>query len=95
MNCTKTDNFTFERERLGKSTKYGKYLYRNISTNELIASYDSPYNEKVISPLNDSTHYMLLYDVQPPKQIFTLKKQIFSGSDIGLYADASIYYKNN
>ena len=41
--------YVFERMRLGHKTttpygeKYGKYLYRNTLTNELIASWDSPY----------------------------------------------------
>lgn len=40
--------FKFERVRLGTKTvtpygeKYGPYLYRNIETNKLIASWDKP-----------------------------------------------------
>ena len=40
--------FRFERTRLGSNTisphgeKYGPYLYRNIITRELIASWDEP-----------------------------------------------------
>ena len=94
MNSSTTEYFKFERERLGKSTKYGKYLYKNISTGQLIASHDSPYNEKPLSSWDDPKCFMLLHNPQPPAQVFTLKKTIFNGSDIGLYSDALVYYKN-
>jgi hypothetical protein len=88
------ETFKFERKRLGKSTKYGPYLYRNTTTGVLIASHESPFNEKPLTTWDDPKVFMLLHDAKPPTQIFTLKKELFNGSDIGLYSDALVYYKN-
>jgi hypothetical protein len=45
--------YKFERLKLGNRlapnyTEYGKYLYRNTITNQLIASYESPFTENNI-----------------------------------------------
>lgn len=86
--------FKFERERLGKSTKYGLYLYRNIFTGELVASHEYPYNEKTLTKWNNPNCFLLMQPHFKPKQTFTLKKTLFNGSDIGLNTDALFYYKN-
>lgn len=93
-NSKQNDIFKFERERLGKNNNFGRYLYRNIYNNQLIASHESPYNEKKMKNWDNPESFLLLYNQLPLKQRFTLKQKLFSGSDIGLYADALIYYKN-
>ena len=50
MNKTIENIFKFERIRLGNKTtpngkKYGPYLYRDITNNKLLASWDKPVKE--------------------------------------------------
>lgn len=50
MNKTIENVFKFERNRLGKKTSpngdsYGPYLYRDITNNTLLASWDKPTKE--------------------------------------------------
>jgi hypothetical protein len=86
--------FKFERQRLGKSTKYGLYLYRNTVTGELVASHEYPYNERALTSWDNPNCFLLMQPQFKPQQTFTLKKKLFNGSDIGLQTDALFYYKN-
>ncbi len=51
--CYNSDTYKFERERLGNimapspSSRYGKYLYRNLRNGVLVASYDRPTNKTI------------------------------------------------
>ena len=50
--CLNYDQYIFIREKLGNNyitsdgTKFGNYLYRNITNGVLIASYEKPTNKK-------------------------------------------------
>lgn len=51
--CNNNDKYTFERKRIGnnivteKGEKFGPYLYRNITNNVLIASWEKPLISKI------------------------------------------------
>ncbi len=84
--CHVDDLYKYERQRLGhlivsqSGEKYGPYLYRNLRNNVLVASWDKPSeSRKAVSVGSLGTFE---------------NRETYSSSDIGLNADALVYYKN-
>lgn len=71
----RVDKFTFEYiSNIDTSGKYGKYIYRNIYTNKLLASHESPFSETSIT-------------VHSPQKL-TVRQQFFTPDEVGLSTDA-------
>lgn len=59
--CDNSDPYKFERNRLGKAVtqsgdKYGPYLYRNLKSNVLMASWEAPTNKPIYTGYDIGTN---------------------------------------
>lgn len=66
--CDNSDPYKFERKRLGNQVthsgqKYGPYLYRNLRSNVLMASWEAPNNKPIYTgyDIGTNTDAMIYY----------------------------------